>query len=75
MGYTVTERRQDICLDVFGMKGAFEMNLLEAAAIRVSRRSFIGPIGEEDFSYLQELAVQYSGLAEVEIRHSPGLAP
>lgn len=75
VGYTVTERRRGICLDVFGMKGAFEMNLLEAAAIRVSRRSFIGPIGEEDFSYLQELAVQYSGLAEVEIRLSHGLAP
>lgn len=51
------------------------MNLLEAAAVRVSRRSFIGPIGEEDFSHLRELATRYSELAEAEIRLFHGLGP
>lgn len=51
------------------------MDLKEAAAVRISRRSFIGPIGEEDFMYLQGLAEKYSRLAEVEIGLFHGLAP
>ena len=51
------------------------MDLKEAAAVRISRRSFIGPIGEEDFMYLQGLAEKYSRLAEVEIGLYHGLSP